>query len=87
VSLENPAPGHPPVLDNTPVEVLFAILVAFFAAEKHDLHIKAVPDKNAQGGRSALQALLATNPLYLCGFAGLGGLKIADFRLQSAKWG
>jgi hypothetical protein len=43
--------------------VLFAVLVAFFAAKKHDLPIKADPEENAQGGRSALQALLETTPL------------------------
>jgi hypothetical protein len=87
VSLENSAAGHSPVFDNTPVKVLFTVLVAFFAAKKHEPLMKAVPPENAQGGRSALQALLETTPLYLCGSAGLGGPKIAVFRLQSAKWG
>ena len=63
VALENPPAGHPTVFDNAPVKVLFAILVAFFAAEKHDLPMKAVISENAQGGRSALQALLETTPL------------------------
>jgi hypothetical protein len=63
MALENPAAGNPPVFDDAPVMVLFAILVAFFAAKKHDLHIKAVHAENVQGGRSALQALLETTPL------------------------
>lgn len=87
VSLENPTTGRSAIFDNAPVKMLFAVLLAFFASQKHDLPMKAVHPSNAQGGRSALQALLETTPLYLCWSAGLGGLKIVDFRFQSAKWG
>jgi len=63
MSLENPASGHSPIFNHAPVEVLFTVLVALFAAKKHDPPMKAVPAENAQGGRSALQALLETTPL------------------------
>ena len=63
VSLENPTARHPAVFDDAPVKVLLAVLVAFFAAEKHDLPMKSVPADDAQGGRSALQALLEGTPL------------------------
>jgi hypothetical protein len=46
VSLENPPPGHSPVFDNAPVEVLLAVLVAFFATKKHDMPMKAVLPEN-----------------------------------------
>ena len=36
VSLENPPARHPAVFHDAPVKVLFGVLVAFFAAEKHD---------------------------------------------------
>jgi hypothetical protein len=70
--LENPSAHHPAIFDNAPGEVLFAVLKALFATKKHDLPIKAALLGNAQGGRSALQALLESAS---CIYAGLRASK------------
>jgi hypothetical protein len=62
VALENPTTGHSAIFDNAPVKMLFTVLKALFASQKHDLSMKAVHPANAQAGRSALQALLETTP-------------------------
>jgi len=77
IALENPPVRHLTIFDNAPGEEPFAVLKALFARRnmtclEKQLFWKAALLGNAQGGRSALQALLERAS---CIYAGLRASK------------
>ena len=75
MTLKDFTASNPAVLDNTPVEVLLTVLETFFTAQKHDWVIMSGLEENAQGGRSALQAILKPTPSEIAGSKAIKGQK------------